>query len=326
MVTSQSGSREIACAVAAEVVRALAICDEHVLVEAVARGLPTAAPGQFLQVLCREPRACTVSEREWPADALPVLADPELRHRQAYLRRPFSIADSWSEPDGTTHVCVISRTVGTGTAWLERVRPGSVLNITGPLGQGFRVPEPATPLVLVGGGVGIPPLLFLTRQLKLGGHRDVTVILGARTQRLLPVTLTARPSDQGAARPCVQYPADAGFDTIVTSDDGSVGLRGVVTDALRAWGQTHAARPATVCACGPAAMLAGVARVTRELGLACQLCIERHMGCGLGTCLSCVVRVREPMLAQGWRWALTCQDGPVFDRDDLLDYVAPSGT
>lgn len=315
----------IACAVAADVVRVLAVCDEHVLIEAVARDFPPAVPGQFLQLLCRDPHVVPVVECDWPTGGLPVLANPELRQRQAYLRRPFSIADLWVDADGASHLCVISRTVGTGTAWLEGLRPGQTLSVTGPLGHGFRVPPPSTPLVLIGGGAGIPPLLFLTRRLKAAGHTDVTVILGARTQALLPVTLTAQPSERGVATPCVHYPADACFDTIITSDDGSVGMRGMVTDALRAWADAYPGRAATVCACGPEAMLAGVARVTRERGLACQLCIERHMGCGLGTCLSCVVRVREPARGEGWRWALTCQDGPVFERDDLLDYATPSG-
>jgi dihydroorotate dehydrogenase electron transfer subunit len=114
----------------------------------------------------------------------------------------------------------------------------------------------------------------------------------------------------------------------MATDDGSVGWRGSAVDALRAWHARHGRgdRPAAVFTCGPEAMLKAVARTTRALGLSCQLCIERKMGCGLGTCLSCVVRVRDTSQAMGWRWALACQDGPVFDRDDLLDYAVVPGT
>ena len=77
-----------------------------------------------------------------------------------------------------------------------------------------------------------------------------------------------------------------------------------------------------VFACGPEAMLHAVAARTRALDWDCQLCIETVMGCGLGTCLSCVVRVRDDRRSAGWRWALSCSEGPVFERDTLLDESA----
>ncbi|MCK4343553.1 MAG: dihydroorotate dehydrogenase electron transfer subunit [Phycisphaerae bacterium] len=250
------------------------------------------------------------------------MSDKDLRDRQAFLRRPFSIADQWTTRDGSVHLCVMARVVGTGTRWLAQLQPGDTLNLTGPLGRGFRIPPPDVPLVLLGGGVGIPPLIYLTRRLSELGRRDVTVIIGARTRELLPVRLIDKPDEDGRPCACVKYPGGGRFDTIVASDDGSVGMRGLVTDALRAWHERRPSRNqnAVVCACGPAGMLKAAAVLTRELGLACQLCIERNMGCGLGTCLSCVVRARDDKQPQGWRWALACSDGPVFERDDLLDY------
>ena len=217
---------------------------------------------------------------------------------------------------------IISRTVGPGTAWLERLVPGDTLNATGPLGRGFRIPPADVPTVLVGGGVGIPPLMYLARRLDDMDRRDVTVIVGATTRDRLPLRLLAEPSPDGNPLPCAELAGNARFPTTVTTDDGSLGMRGVVTDALRAWYADRQDGPpddGVVCACGPQAMLKAVAMTTRKLGLGCQLCIERMMGCGLGTCLSCVVRVRDESKPDGWRWALTCSDGPVFDRDDLLD-------
>lgn len=174
----------------------------------------------------------------------------------------------------------------------------------------------------MGGGVGIPPLLYLARRLHELGRPNVTAIFGATTHDLLPVRLIRQPAADGEPTTCVEWPDAVDIPTVITSDDGSVGLRGTVADALRQWQAHHGVEhsPATGCACGPDAMLKAVARLTRELGLDCQLCIERNMSCGMGTCLSCVVRVLDERAHAGWRWALACSDGPVFQRDELLDY------
>ncbi len=101
------------------------------------------------------------------------------------------------------------------------------------------------------------------------------------------------------------------------------GVHGRVTDALSEWHARNApaSSDAFVVACGPEPMLQSVARLTRELGLECELCIERMMGCGLGTCLACITRVRDQNSDKGWRYALTCLEGPVFERERLFDYA-----
>lgn len=220
------------------------------------------------------------------------------------------------------HLTVISRTVGPGTRWLEQLRPGDAVDTTGPLGRGFRIPPADVPVLLVGGGVGIPPLLYLARRLHELERRNVAAIFGVTQRNLLPIPLAAEPQCDGTPSLCYAWAGGASFALTVTSDDGSIGLRGVVTDALDVlWqaGRRHD-RPAGVLACGPDGMLRAVARWTRAAGLGCQLCIERPMGCGLGTCLSCCVRTRDAAIPAGWCWRLACTDGPVFDRDDLLDY------
>jgi dihydroorotate dehydrogenase electron transfer subunit len=310
-----------ACATDARVIRCDPICREHVSIELSLPAFPPSQPGQFLQLRCAHGADdADAVERPWPADGFPSLAADDLRQPQAYLRRPFSIADRRTEEDGSTRLVVTSHTVGMGTAWLTHLQPGDTLNISGPLGHGFRLPEPGTPVVAIGGGVGIPPLMYLARRLYEHKHTGVTYILGVQARDLLPVTLLAEPPADAEPTRCAAYPADAAFATIITSDDGSVGFHGRVTDALRAWHAQHPApqRP-TVLTCGPEPMLRAVAAFTRDAGWDCQLCIERHMGCGMGTCLSCVVRARDARRPDGWRWALTCTDGPVFDRDDLLD-------
>lgn len=311
------------CAAAsASVVQVARPCREHVRIECAVRDFAEPLPGQFAQLLCRDPDPAEPRELTWSDNAPSLLSGADWRECSAYLRRPFSIADAWRDRDGLAHLVFISRAVGVGTGWLDRLRPGDTLNLTGPLGRGFDLPALPRPLLLVGGGVGIPPLLLLSRRLAQMAWRDVVAIFGAASADLLPVPLLAEPDGRGAATRCIELPGGAAFPAIVTTDDGTLGLRGRVTDALRAWVETagEAAGGAVVMACGPEGMLAALSRQTRELGLACQLCIERQMGCGLGTCLSCVVRVRDASRPAGWRWALSCTEGPVFERDALYDY------
>jgi dihydroorotate dehydrogenase electron transfer subunit len=313
----ESGTAGRVAALETRVFASSAVCREHVAIEFLAGRFPSSSPGQFLQLQCSGPASGSPPSFLSSRPGISIASSTG----QAFLRRPFSIADQWNDAAGRVHLRVISRTVGRGTAWLESLRPGDTLNVTGPLGRGFRIPEHDEPLVLAGGGVGIPPMLYLARRLHELGRREVTIIFGATTRDLLPVALRSEPPKDGAAAPCVVLPAGAGLPAMVTSDDGSVGMPGVVTDALAAWHSRVRPSAAQVFACGPEAMLKSIAAMTRRLGLACQLCIERNMGCGLGTCLSCVVRRRDR--ASGWSWALACTDGPVFERDALLDYDLP---
>jgi len=307
------------CGVSARVASRTIVCRQHVWIDLALPAFPVSHPGQFLQVLCRGPDDVRPRVRDWPADGFPSLTPQYLTGQRPFLRRPFSIADRYESTDGYVHLAILSRCVGVGTRWLEHLRVGDRLDITGPLGRGFRVPVDDWELVLVGGGVGIPPLLYLARYLREHGRRRATLIFGVTTRDLLPLRLAGEPSSDGTPTHCLVLPGGADYPAIVTSDDGSVGMRGAVTDALRGWHARRGRAATAVFACGPSAMLAAVAGLTRELGLDCQLCLERHMGCGLGTCLSCVVRVRDDNQSDGWRWALACRDGPVFDRDELLD-------
>lgn len=306
------------CAVDGTVVASRAICAEHVQIEFLAPGLPPSEPGQFLELRCGREVDLHDVALEWREGEFPRIDADLWTGTQPFLRRPFSIADRWTDADGRTIVAVISRAVGVGTRWLEGLKPGDALNFSGPLGRGFAIPEIERPLVLVGGGVGIPPLMYLARRLGELERHDATVVLGATTRALLPVVLTAEPDRGGAPRACVSLPGGAPFETIITTDDGTAGLRGRVTDAIERWSPRGGGRP-MVFACGPEAMLRAVAEQTRRREWDCQLCIEKLMGCGLGTCLSCVVRVRDADRPGGWRWALSCSEGPCFDRDVLMD-------
>lgn len=329
------------CAVEATVATVTHPCREHVAIELTTAMFPPSVPGQFLQLRCRDADAAADTLLEWPDGRFPELVDADFRTAQPFTRRPFSIADRWSDAEGRVHMVVLSRAVGRGTRWLDVIAAGATLDITGPLGRGFQIPANAeTPLVLMGGGVGVPPLLYLARHLHELGRRDVTLILGARSRDLVPLKLFASPPVDAVPARCVELPGGAEYPAILTTDDGTLGMHGVVTGALEKWWERRADEagerqrpaggrspinqaPVVVMACGPEGMLRAIAQTTRALGLACQLCIERNMGCGLGTCLSCVVRIRDAGRPQGWRWGLACSDGPVFDRDALPDYDTP---
>jgi dihydroorotate dehydrogenase electron transfer subunit len=321
-MTAASATATRVCSLAAPIVRRVPICHDHVQIDVEVTAFPASHPGQFLQVLCRDLPASDADVNEPPASSDPAsCAAPGFS--QAFLRRPFSIANHTVAADGRARLSIISRAIGPGTVWLSRSRVGERLDITGPLGRGFRITPGEHPLVLVGGGVGIPPLIYLARALHEAGRTNVTVVFGATAGDLLPVRCAGTPSSNGTPTRCVELAGATRYPAIVTTDDGSLGLRGRVTDGLAAWCDRvgSSAAGAVVYACGPEPMLRAVAGLTRARGLDCQLCIERMMGCGLGTCLSCVVRVRDADRPGGWRWALSCSEGPVFARDELVDYA-----
>jgi NAD(P)H-flavin reductase len=174
--------------------------------------------------------------------------------------------------------------VGPGTHRLCALGEGEEVYLVGPLGRGFTAPEPGREALLVGGGVGVPPLAMF--QERLGGQ----ALLGFRS------------AEHAEA-------ASLFDDPNVATDDGSVGHRGFVTDLVR---EVCEARP-EVClyACGPRAMLEAVRLLARREGLPAQLALEAPMACGFGACFGCVVGTSD-----GYR--RVCVDGPVFDAAVLV--------
>jgi dihydroorotate dehydrogenase electron transfer subunit len=213
--------------------------------------------------------------------------------REPFLRLPLSLggvdADAgWVE--------VIYQVRGAKTTVLAALTPGSALSCLGPLGRGFSVPPASTPVVLVGGGIGVPPLLFLGQRLRQLGHQP-QLLVGARGRAFhLPAARL-----QAAAA-----------TVLLATDDGSLGHHGLVT-ALLAERLTQVPG-ATVCACGPEAMLAAVARLCEHRQVACQVSLEAYMACGIGVCMGCAVAMRvAPDRDPYDRYQRVCVDGPVFD-------------
>jgi len=207
------------------------------------------------------------------------------------LRRAFSIHRA------TAHASieVIFAAHGQGTQWLATQQAGDVLDIVAPLGKPFALPRQPVPCVIVAGGYGSAPMGMLTQELKARGC-SVDVVLGAATEdRLFGVAELEQDADS----------------VTVTTDDGSAGVRGRVTDVLPELIQRTGAR--AVYACGPMGMLSAVAKVSADNNAYSQCAVEESMACGIGVCMTCVL----PVIGDDGvtRMVRSCVEGPVFRGD-----------
>ncbi len=214
------------------------------------------------------------------------------------LPRPISICSA----DPTQGILrLIYRVSGdkTGTGELSRMKPGSALSLLGPLGNGFPLTEAGDGHVfLVGGGVGIPPLLQAAGELlDLRGRAENTdIILGYRDRN----SFLAREFEPLGR-------------VVIATEDGSVGTKGTVLDAIRAE-KLHAD---VIFACGPKPMLAALARYAQEREIPCWVSMEERMACGIGACLACVCRTKETDGHSNVKNRRVCKDGPVFRADEI---------
>lgn len=210
------------------------------------------------------------------------------------LRRPFSIHQI--EGDGTLQV--VFKVIGKGTKTLADLREGESVNLVGPLGNHFTTGEA---MCLVGGGLGIAPLLFLARTLREQPRPTPTIcILGARTGEELSCW-----ADGFQAHGIVPH---------LTTEDGSLGHHGLVTDLLPTLlGEGKAWR---IASCGPYPMMRAVASICRLHGWPCQVSLETMMACGISACLGCTVEASATN-PKGGQYLHVCKDGPVFAEGDI---------
>ena len=204
-----------------------------------------------------------------------------------FLRRPISI--NFVDRDNN-ELWLLVATVGEGTKQLAKLKFGDVLNCVLPLGNGFTPAQKGEKVLLVGGGVGVAPLLYMGAQMKSQGI-EPTFLLGARTANdllMLPIF-----NKYGRA--------------YVTTEDGSMGEKGFVTNHS-ILSEEHFDRIST---CGPTPMMKAVARYARQNNVDCEVSLENLMACGLGACLCCVEKTTEGNLC-------VCKDGPVFNIKKLL--------
>ena len=218
--------------------------------------------------------------------------------KDALLRRPFSIfqvaGDTFS---------ILYKTVGKGTEVLSRMRAGEELSVIAPLGHGFTVPKAGgeTPL-LVAGGYGMAAMFLLAQR---SPQKGIVFVGGRRRVDIL----------------CEKEFAAIGWEVRVATEDGSHGEKGLVTQPLLA--ELKNSKPETrnpkLFACGPTPMLKAVGKIAEDLNLPCELSMDEHMCCGVGTCLTCVIKVRA---GEGWEYQRTCTEGPVFDSRQIVWEVA----
>ncbi len=212
------------------------------------------------------------------------------------LRKPFSI---YTADRDRGQISILYSIVGATTMGMARKIPGDTLDIVGPLGGEIFKPDdrPGATHIMVGGGYGVPPLVFLTRELQATTDRDnLFFIIGARRKDLLlcQAELTA-----------------AGVNAQAATEDGSHGTHGRVTDALEPALRERSGRPVTVYCCGPTPMMRAVGDLCQSLGVPCQISVEVSMPCGIGVCMGCVLD-----LADGRR-VRCCVDGPVFESSEV---------
>jgi dihydroorotate dehydrogenase electron transfer subunit len=211
--------------------------------------------------------------------------------KEALLRRPFSIF----QVEGET-VSILYKTVGKGTEALSRMRPGEELGAIGPLGHGFTIPQAGgeTPL-LVAGGYGMAALFLLAQR----SPRKGIVFVGGR--RRLDIL-------------CENDFRALNWEVRVTTEDGSLGEKGIVTQPLMTELRRSPARR-KIFACGPTPMLKAVARIAGESDIPAELSLDEPMCCGMGVCLTCVVPIKT---GAGWEYQRSCTEGPVFDARQIV--------
>ncbi len=220
-----------------------------------------------------------------------------------FLRRPISI--NFVDYD-ENELWLLVATVGEGTRWMAQLRAGDKMNCMLPLGKGFSLPEcskegKVSSVLLVGGGVGVAPLLYQGAQLKRQGL-EPTFLLGARTKRDL--LMLSEFGHYGRV--------------LLTTEDGSVGEKGFVTNHSVLQSEQFD----LIQCCGPTPMMKAVARYARQTNTPCEVSLENLMACGLGACLCCVEKVKvdsqpvepSPLTTN----VCVCKEGPVFNINRLL--------
>ena len=198
-----------------------------------------------------------------------------------FLRRPISVCDV-----GENTLTIIYKVVGKGTEQMSRMQKGEKLDVLTGLGNGYDLTVAGERPVLLGGGVGVPPMYLLAKQLLAQGKK-VTVILGFNTESELFYEKEF---------------AELGADVIVTTVDGSKGIKGFVTDALQTLDYTY------FYTCGPEPMLKAVYKASTTSG---QMSFEKRMGCGFGACMGCSCKTLT-----GYK--RICKEGPVMRKEEIL--------
>jgi dihydroorotate dehydrogenase electron transfer subunit len=213
------------------------------------------------------------------------------------FRRAFSVAD-YDKPSGTLEI--IYKVMGKGTSLLAQTKKGDGLDLIGPLGNSFSLPSRKKTVIMVAGGVGFPPLYFLSKYLIETGHSKDNILFfyGGRSKSdLVDLPRIKR----------------LGVELIPSTDDGTLGFQGFVTAAMEKRLAEIDSRNAVVYGCGPEPMLAALQDLAPRHSLTGQVSLEAPMPCGVGVCLGCV----KPTAADPVRYVRVCREGPVFELGEI---------
>ncbi len=219
--------------------------------------------------------------------------------KEPLLRRPFSIHRMLTKEKNGLQFEILYRVAGGFTRQMSVQAPGGLIDMLGPVGHGFTICCHKAPVVLAAGGIGTAPLVFLAERLKQAGMdmSMVTVFLGGLTKTDIL---------------CQDVFLGLGARVFTVTEDGTAGVKGLVTDPLKSWLEENS--PAMIYACGPHGMLKAVAGIARSRAISCEVSIETLMACGLGVCMGCAVSAGDT--EEGYRHV--CKDGPVFDAKVLV--------
>jgi len=220
-----------------------------------------------------------------------------------FLPRPFSIA-GWDGTD-VPKLKIIYRVIGAGTAMLSKWEAGKSVSLTGPLGRGFSMPADRRDIVLIGGGVGVAPLLYLLQQCAEAQGRG-------RAGRMVWYAGARTASAMVGAKLAEQF----GADLMLCTDDGSEGFAGPVTERFAGERSAFDERTTSLYACGPRPMLQRLQVLLSGSPMTCEASLEERMACGLGACLGCAVAIRDEAGNRDYR--RVCKEGPVFPLQDVL--------
>ncbi len=204
------------------------------------------------------------------------------------LPRPISICETDSKGEGRLRI--VYRIAGAGTREFAGYKAGDDIDILGPLGNGFPLKD--VPAILVGGGIGIPPMLELAKRLK----GEKTIVLGYRNRDTF-----------------LDRELEAYGKVVIATDDGSLGTKGNVIDAIR----EQQVKGSVIYACGPTPMLRGVKQYAHENKVEAYISLEERMACGVGACLGCVCRSTETDDHSKVNNKRICKDGPVFNASEV---------
>lgn len=264
--------------------------------------MPTPSPARVhdCTVVANEPIARDVFALRISAPALASALEPGQfvniavpGNAMSLLRIPLSYAAADAEA-GTIDIWYA--VVGEGTERLSRMQPGDATTVLGPGGNGWTIPEGCRRALLVAGGIGVPPVLCLARELAQKGI-PYTVCIGAATAD----TLVGEHEFEEAGSPVIS----------IATDDGSAGYHGFVTDAAEQVLELEGDTFDYVATCGPEPMMAKVSAAAARVGVFCEASVERMMSCGFGACATCAVETKSGMKG-------ACMCGPVFDAKEVV--------